>query len=716
MAQCTTLATKAEVEELKKLINKKLDKSEEERIIQASVGIAVPSAIAGAVGQLSPDIKSALSKAGQALGKATTNAGKILSNGGKIASNFGKITGLLASVAGILLQLGVLTLVTKHEFVDLPGIRQSITNQQREIEANFRLILRNREIAVENKRKIAINEKNIAENRKVITFNTAQILRNEAIINQNKIRIKKNESQIITNALEITRVEREYKQDIKNTEERLRNEYETLVADIQADLQRQLDNAQAEFDQKIKKLEFDFGLSQVIQDRKLLEADATIDGLRRSNQGVRKDVENLIRTKAGKPELEVIRRRVANNERTIGNATSVTRRVGGTSTQTQEKVQNLEQEQSTIKDKVDKLVAQVGVAGVDQKQLDRLRRDVSDDFNKALVTAGLTTAFTNNVNTNLPTNARLVSATQQGICNSAAPGGCLNDKIRLPLGDKLDSIINGLGASASGANLLLNRQILTRVTDIQNVVNSSTNGLAAINNFMRNSWASTVIDKTLNAANFALSLHNAMMLSNNVATTIFETLDIAFELVGIEVKNAEGDVIGVTDFMKSKLKTILESVIGAETYAELRLKLTVANRIYQAGMNILDNVTDLFDTAMEIDQHTGENLGRIGNALRESGTINFGAYSEMLEDLSDMRSRSNWMNRLEQAQEASDNIYAIADNIRNLKEIGTELTENRQELKDSIAAIQTEKDTEEETVITTIEDSPEPTEEDETRG
>ena len=321
-----------------------------------------------------------------------------------------------------------------------------------------------------------------------------------------------------------------------------------------------------------------------------------------------------------------------------------------------------------------------------------------DRFNNlAIAIASLTTT----VNTNTSPEA-ISNAATNAVCNTASPNGCLTKNVTDPLsqaqnalGDKLNTILGLLNAGA-------NASILATVNNINNVVTKG--------------WASTAIDKTLNAANFALSLHNAMMLSNNVATTIFETLDIAFELVGIEVTDANGDTIGVTDFIKNRLEAVLKNVVGAENYAQLRLKLTIANRIYQAGMNILDNMTDLMDTAMDLDQYTGENIARIGNALRESGSINFNAYEEMLEDLSEHRRRSNWMARLEQAEEVTDNIYAIADNIRSIKEIGTELSENRQELRDSLEEIQKERKDEESADLEKIEALSEPTIEDEVRG
>ena len=123
------------------------------------------------------------------------------------------------------------------------------------------------------------------------------------------------------------------------------------------------------------------------------------------------------------------------------------------------------------------------------------------------------------------------------------------------------------------------------------------------------------------------------------------------------VTDASGNPIDVGDWLKEKIEAVVKSLVGARNYTELSIKLTAANRIYQAGMNIIDNVTDLIDTSMDLDEYTGENISRIGNALRASGVVSFDAYDEMLEDL-DHRKFSKWLRRLEQAEDATDDIYS----------------------------------------------------------
>ncbi|MDJ0681318.1 MAG: hypothetical protein QNJ18_15780 [Xenococcaceae cyanobacterium MO_167.B52] len=322
----------------------------------------------------------------------------------------------------------------------------------------------------------------------------------------------------------------------------------------------------------------------------------------------------------------------------------------------------------------------------------------------AATLAGLTaTINTIDLNTN-PTN--LSTTVGNAVCSTTAPTGCMTQNVTNPLSqgqqgisNKLNDIASTLSAAFGAGNAIANQAIFDVVT--------------ATNNIVSKGWASTAIDKTLNAANFALSLHNAMMLSTNIAETILDVLTVILDIGN--VTDASGNPIDVGDWLKEKIEAVVKNLVGARNYTELSIKLTAANRIYQAGMNIIDNVTDLMDTAMDLDEYTGENISRIGNALRASGVVSFDAYDEMLEDL-DHRKFSKWLRRLEQAEDATDDIYSIADSIRDIKEIGQDLRESREEFNTTITDTQALLKEQETELDREIDNLSEPTITDEARG
>ena len=327
---------------------------------------------------------------------------------------------------------------------------------------------------------------------------------------------------------------------------------------------------------------------------------------------------------------------------------------------------------------------------------------INTNFNETLIALGLAGLAPTVTNLDNTLDDRIINATETAVCRNTQPGGCTTNNVTNPLragqgalNNKLDAISAALG----GVNTGLNSSILTALTNLSN--------------FVRGAWSSTVIDKTLNAANFALSLHNAVMLSTNIAETVLDTVSVILDTIGIS--DAEGNPIDVSEFLINVLRTITIDLISAENFTELQLKLQAANRIYQAGMNLLDNVTDLMDTVMDLDEYTGENVAKIGNALRESGVVSFNAYSEMIEDL-DARSRSKWLRRLDNIEEVTDNVYSIADSIRDIKEIGQDLRDSRQEFDDAITEAKTILSEAEIELDEEIESLPTPTETDEARG
>ena len=349
-----------------------------------------------------------------------------------------------------------------------------------------------------------------------------------------------------------------------------------------------------------------------------------------------------------------------------------------------------------------------GTGGDLNVNIDELSTRLNDDFSNTLANTlttlgivGITTTVNDIYNQTSPSNiaSTVSSAVEDTVCDISSPGKCLTNNITNPIKQGQDTIRNLLTTALQGADLAQGQIILNTVTNT--------------NNFIKGAWNSAVIDKTLNAANFALSLHNAMMRSNNIAETVLDTVSAVLETVGI--KDAEGNPIDVAEWLTNKITGIVKGIIGAQTFAELSLKLTAANRIYQAGMNILDNVTDLMDTAIDLDEYTGENIAKIGNALRQSGVVPYDAYEQMIEDL-DARSRSRWLFKLEQAEDAVDNIYSIADSIRDIKEIGQDLKESRKEFFESLETGKTTFSEAETELETEIENSPEPTEQDEARG
>ncbi|MHC5735849.1 MAG: hypothetical protein ACYTXH_13640, partial [Nostoc sp.] len=137
----------------------------------------------------------------------------------------------------------------------------------------------------------------------------------------------------------------------------------------------------------------------------------------------------------------------------------------------------------------------------------------------------------------------------------------------------------------------------------------------------------TYLEKALSVLTFAATMHNALMLSNNLGQTLISIID---QVTGFLLpKGIDGTPINFSESLGKVVKLVIESSIGEENYKELTEDWANANRIYQATSNVFNQVTQLgglITTGLEV---IGGNVGKIGNALRKGGVLLENAYNYM---------------------------------------------------------------------------------------
>lgn len=312
--------------------------------------------------------------------------------------------------------------------------------------------------------------------------------------------------------------------------------------------------------------------------------------------------------------------------------------------------------------------------------------DFKDSFNNdfeatitAIIAGTITPPLNDILNQTKPEN--ITSAASDAICEQADnPSSCLNAKVKKPI---MDGMNNGLNQLMRNINTLLNSAILAQGQKILNIVKDT-------NTVLKRGFQSQLTDKVLNGLNTALLIHNASMLSGQIAETLGDTASIVLNSLGI--KDNDDNPIDVNGVVKAKLTKLIEGIVGKQNTKEFLEKLAQANRIYQTGQNIVNDTIDLFDTTHQILEQTGGNVAKIGNALREAGEVDFDAYTEMNEE---MIRKSKVFNRLEGIEEKVDTIYSITSDVESIKDTVASLSENREELTEAIDEFKEKKETEE---------------------
>ncbi len=210
-------------------------------------------------------------------------------------------------------------------------------------------------------------------------------------------------------------------------------------------------------------------------------------------------------------------------------------------------------------------------------------------------------------------------------------------------------------------------------------------------------WKSRTVDRALNLMATAAAIHNAVMLSRNIGSTLIATLGNALSIIGIK----DGDEVAqnFSTVIGNSIENIVKGLVGNDNYTALSETWAKANRIYQSAINIYQLMTDsLFGITSGLEQ-TAKYTGRIGNALRKSGVVLENSYNWMSETFNFSSGKNRKIDRviqgLQNANEIASDLESITSEFRsvteNITSIGTEVNKIKTEVNDK----ESEKNTQE---------------------
>ncbi|HCA95928.1 MAG TPA: hypothetical protein DEP38_15280 [Cyanobacteria bacterium UBA9226] len=280
---------------------------------------------------------------------------------------------------------------------------------------------------------------------------------------------------------------------------------------------------------------------------------------------------------------------------------------------------------------------------------------------------------------------KISEAAASGVCKSTLPGGCMGRALN-NLGDRNAQGLNNLGSKLDAANLAANTAQLTLLKKIDTT--TVTNGVKLGNQLPNGGIGGKLsrigdmlkLPQILSVANFAVSVHNALMLSRSIGDTLGSVIDTAIRL--IVPKDSELAGINVSQILGREFRELLINIVGVENYTQLSVNFAKANRIYQAGSNLIWSVQSITDNSLMVGNAIFENVSLIGNALKKARTINDNAFDWMSPNMS---AQFRWQKRLENMDEAAGFLLLIASGLLGVKESIEETKENKKELDKAIA-------------------------------
>lgn len=266
--------------------------------------------------------------------------------------------------------------------------------------------------------------------------------------------------------------------------------------------------------------------------------------------------------------------------------------------------------------------------------LDRQQKEFNDKLGQltAIATAiaaltpaiqGIPNAIANNPNV----RAANRNDVQGAVCEISQPTGCLGAPIKKAEdaaksnGSKLDEINAALGAGNAGANAAL---LAGQSTILERLGDQLPGGIGGkLSRFAE--WAH--LDRVLNLMILSATIHNALMLSNDIGQTFIGILNNIFQLIGL--KKEDGSSFDIGSVISGTIENLIKGAIGVDNYTNLKESWAKANRIYQATNNVINSFLNLSQIILQASELIASYTGKIGNALKKGGVILESAYGWM---------------------------------------------------------------------------------------
>ncbi|MEM6353587.1 MAG: hypothetical protein AAF766_22785 [Cyanobacteria bacterium P01_D01_bin.14] len=238
---------------------------------------------------------------------------------------------------------------------------------------------------------------------------------------------------------------------------------------------------------------------------------------------------------------------------------------------------------------------------------------------------------------------------------------------------KIDATTTATGAGVA-ANNVQGGVILTR--------------LQAMQAFAEKAWRNTHADKLINLLTLTTVIHNGAMISRDIGETLGYVVSNGLSVVG--VNDEDGNPLDVNQLVGNSVANFIKSVVGEDVYNDTRTAWQKANRVIQAGSNIIWTIRSINDTTQDVMEWTAENTGKIGNALRKYGVVGDRAYPWMSERVKAQdfyrRKFSRVFDGLETAENTASSLAVVTSDVREIQEEIGELGEARTRFTDAVSA------------------------------
>jgi hypothetical protein len=290
----------------------------------------------------------------------------------------------------------------------------------------------------------------------------------------------------------------------------------------------------------------------------------------------------------------------------------------------------------------------------------------------------------NAIRPDIPTIPQIEAAAATGTCRTTQPGGCMNKALKDNAADITNNnntnaanILDAVNTGANAALLTGQQTILARLGD--QLPGGIGGKLSRFADWMH-------LDRLLNLMTFAATVHNAAMLSNNLAQTLFSAIGNVLSAIGL--KKEDGSAFDIGSVISSGIESLIKGMIGEENYKSLNSTWKKANRIYQAAANLLNSIQSLSASILSALEVVGQWNAKVANALKKFGVVGEKAYSWMNPNVN---FQNKYFTALENATNVISQVDQVASEVLSIKETVGQIVEQKKELDDSLKETDTSK-------------------------
>ncbi len=264
----------------------------------------------------------------------------------------------------------------------------------------------------------------------------------------------------------------------------------------------------------------------------------------------------------------------------------------------------------------------------------------------------------------------------------------------------LHNKVDGLSTALNVGNAVGQAVDLGLLTVINNKLGPQVDG--GLSGWLGRFSKSLRLDRAMNALNTLLLLHNALLLSGNVADTFSYFLDSGLDAFGL--KDEDDNPIDIRGFVGGFVSSTIQSIVGEELYTGASKAWRKASAIYRSITRIYELWLSSLSGIAEGLETSSRYIAIIGNALKYAGVVVENHYEWMDENVRVKTGRIGKIGKVLDGLDSTENVISelseITENISETTENVEEIQNELQTIRDETQVKVNEKTTEEQTAKT----------------